>query len=912
MDPSDLDQGGAERRFGQFWLGPSQGWTQGSYGVMRITSAGTYAIPLGITEIYVDLPPPPFATWGPGTTEFVTLTNARLTATNTASSGVQGVQATAGAATGKFYFEVTVTHAPTTPVIKTYEFGVGAVGTANYANIANGFVGGAGTESPGRIYSNGSANSPPGGSALNLSNGMHTNDVFGIAVDLDNRKFSAICAAGPDFPTHLYWNGNEGGVIPNDPPALVGGATIPAGTMIPSAVFNENGIGDAMTFNFGASSAVTFDPATALHASLSGGNLVATGIAPANGHANVFISEGHTTGKYYFEITWATMGGFLNGGEIGIATTTATNFDIISHAADTVQLTQGNFFDGAPIWSGGVETGFRLGGTGLLGPYLAAGFVIGIAVDLDNRTAWFKVASPSFLGNFWNGVSTANPATNTGGVSVPAGTIIPVVGWGLNLDVYEANFGLTAFVGAVPSGFTAGWTAGSVPFQFAVPFGFASGWGTTGSAFSEDPDWANVVFLCGFEASDFDESTTNNKGIATVVSGSGGPVASNVIAPAIGKYSCITGAFFGLTWANSTDWQFGTGHFTVELWIRINSPQFSAPNQIIGQWSGASNRGWRIVCDTGNVIKWQVTTDGATILTDLTSGALSTSAWHAVAVDYDGTTYRLYIDGVMAASSTAARSIFASTSVFAIGDPSGAVTAFEGFYDEVRVTKGVARYASNSGYAPLLGPFPRWIIPVTTPVTLDPATAVKVTLSNGNLTVTNAQSATPEQGVKVTLASAKSSGKYYFEISMDNAADNDSTFGVGTTTATYTSLLTDGTGGVVAYNNGVMWTNGSNSFIFFNGYTTGDLMGVAVDLDNRSLWVSNISGPDAPLAFNSGAPTDPTNNINGVPIPAGSMVPFATFGGSVGDVPGNVFTANFGENPFTGTVPSGFTPGWPR
>jgi len=50
--------------------------------------------------------------------------------------------------------------------------------------------------------------------------------------------------------------------------------------------------------------------------------------------------------------------------------------------------------------------------------------------------------------------------------------------------------------------------------------------------------------------------------------------------------------------------------------------------------------------------------------------------------------------------------------------------------------------------------------------------------------------------------------------------------------------------------------------------------------------------------------------VGGKTIVAGTMVPFATLGAS-GGIGGGVFTANFGATSFRGSVPSGFTSGWP-
>jgi hypothetical protein len=94
-----------------------------------------------------------------------------------------------------------------------------------------------------------------------------------------------------------------------------------------------------------------------------------------------------------------------------------------------------------------------------LGSLSANGTTVGVALDLNNRKVWFRKA-PS---GDWNNNSTHNPATGVGGITIPTGTMVPFVTFGgaggAAGNVMTANFGASAFVGAVPSGFAAGWTA---------------------------------------------------------------------------------------------------------------------------------------------------------------------------------------------------------------------------------------------------------------------------------------------------------------------------------------------------------------------------------------------------------------------------------------------------------------------
>ena len=83
------------------------------------------------------------------------------------------------------------------------------------------------------------------------------------------------------------------------------------------------------------------------------------------------------------------------------------------------------------------------------------------AVDLNNRNVWFKCIAGSGTGVGWNGNLSYDPAANTGGTPILAGSILPFVSFGndnaVGVDIATADFGATTFIGTVPTGFTAGW-----------------------------------------------------------------------------------------------------------------------------------------------------------------------------------------------------------------------------------------------------------------------------------------------------------------------------------------------------------------------------------------------------------------------------------------------------------------------
>ena len=183
----------------------------------------------------------------------------------------------------------------------------------------------------------------------------------------------------------------------------------------------------------------TWDPATLTNATLSGGNLTVTGtVSNSAGGARVADVSAKAIGKYYIE----TLLGQNFGTAIGVA--------VLGSAYLT--LANNVYTGGAVIssWDGTMlVNGSNVGSiTGA-----ANGARFGHAIDLDNRRIWFRVA-PS--GN-WNNNASYNPATNTGGWTLPSGSMLPYLFPHSSGDVVTANFGASAFTGAVPSGFIAGW-----------------------------------------------------------------------------------------------------------------------------------------------------------------------------------------------------------------------------------------------------------------------------------------------------------------------------------------------------------------------------------------------------------------------------------------------------------------------
>ena len=215
-----------------------------------------------------------------------------------------------------------------------------------------------------------------------------------------------------------------------------------------------------------------------------------------------------------------------------------------------------------------------------------------------------------------------------------------------------------------------------------------------------DPHFSSVVCLAGFEGSDGATSYTEEKngltatflGNAQLDTAQFENGASSALYDASGDR---------ISFPASDDWHFGTGSFTVEMSIRPTSVAVS--KFLLGPWDSAPTLGWSLF-QVNQTIVASVSTNGSDNNQDCVSGnVLAVNTWSKICYEWDGTTQRLYHNGTMVDSSTTARNHFNNSLILAVGmNAAGAFGGFSfgGHIDEVRITKGVARYASDSGYTP--------------------------------------------------------------------------------------------------------------------------------------------------------------------------------------------------------------------
>ncbi len=232
-----------------------------------------------------------------------------------------------------------------------------------------------------------------------------------------------------------------------------------------------------------------------------------------------------------------------------------------------------------------------------------------------------------------------------------------------------------------------------------------------------DPFLSNVVLLLGFEGSDGSTSISDESPQASFHP-TGTVIGNAQIDTAQFKFGVSSllsdGTGDGVSFVDTNDWDLSDANsdqFTIELWARTTS---ATPTDRAFVWQGgvvgsccfafrtntSGNGEIEFLGATGGTFNWSVATSGIN---------WATGTWYHIAVDKDfNGKVRLYRDGVMVASDTPASSVlFNSSQTLRVACDGSGGRSWPGWIDEVRITKGMARYASDAGFDVPTAAFPR-------------------------------------------------------------------------------------------------------------------------------------------------------------------------------------------------------------
>ena len=150
-----------------------------------------------------------------------------------------------------------------------------------------------------------------------------------------------------------------------------------------------------------------------------------------------------------------------------------------------------------------------------------------------------------------------------------------------------------------------------------------------------------------------------------------------------------TGDYIDIAPAFSQFFDFGTLPFTIEFWMHLTN--ISGEKIILESRAGHSDAGFLIMLNSGvmkNLTSNAVRTTGGT--------TIAADTWYHVAVVRDSTSLRTYLNGTEESGSASYTSaVTAPFSKFRLGARFDGANTAAGYFSDVRITKGLARYTSN-------------------------------------------------------------------------------------------------------------------------------------------------------------------------------------------------------------------------
>ena len=210
--------------------------------------------------------------------------------------------------------------------------------------------------------------------------------------------------------------------------------------------------------------------------------------------------------------------------------------------------------------------------------------------------------------------------------------------------------------------------------QIAVPVGTTTG----------DVYYPQTSLLMHFNGTNGSTTMTDNSKNNTTVTSNNGAAITTAQSKFGGSSVLFDGTNDYLSIANNSALNLSGGSYTIECWIRPTG-NYADYNTIIAKRAASS--AWQVYLriTTGYLSFF----DGTERVSSVTPTA---NVWSHIAAVYNGTTINLYLNGVSVLSTAVGNTDY-DTPIY-IGSYSTS-QYFNGYLDELRVTKGIARYTSN-------------------------------------------------------------------------------------------------------------------------------------------------------------------------------------------------------------------------
>jgi hypothetical protein len=210
---------------------------------------------------------------------------------------------------------------------------------------------------------------------------------------------------------------------------------------------------------------------------------------------------------------------------------------------------------------------------------------------------------------------------------------------------------------------------------------------------NDDPYWSDVSLLLHMDGSNGSTTFTDSSGTPKTITVNG----NAQISTAQSKFGGASGYFDGTgDYLEVASLSLDLQDFTIECWVRLGAITDCA---IFNQGNSDSTGSFCLAVNSANGRLYLYADSNSRFSS---TASLSTGTWSHVALTRQGTDYKLFIDGALDGSYTGTHNH--SNTPFKIANGFGGIAQLNGYLDDLRITKGVARYTAN--FTPPTAAFP--------------------------------------------------------------------------------------------------------------------------------------------------------------------------------------------------------------
>jgi hypothetical protein len=225
-----------------------------------------------------------------------------------------------------------------------------------------------------------------------------------------------------------------------------------------------------------------------------------------------------------------------------------------------------------------------------------------------------------------------------------------------------------------------------------------------------DPYFSNVSLLLKGDGTNGSTSFVDSSNNNLAISRSGDTIISTAQSKFGGSSIYFDGNGDTVKAASSDGLNFGNSNFTIEMWVYASPAAGNGYQKWLfgkrtnpGTYGGclswlnyeqSNNRYSVAFYSTFSNSNWEIANSV------ITNAYVPVNTWTHLAFVRNGSDFSVYVDGIKYTIGTNSGTIPSNSSPFVFGsladDSTGYVTSlFEGYLDDIRITKGVARYTSN-------------------------------------------------------------------------------------------------------------------------------------------------------------------------------------------------------------------------